>query len=63
MLISARHDHVRVLDIACAYQQVTITILLQQIYLKGLSHENLICFYWCRWIDKNVLHLFYFIYF
>jgi hypothetical protein len=27
--------------------------------LKGLSHENLICVYWCRW--KNFLCLFYLI--
>jgi hypothetical protein len=29
--------------------------------IKGKSNKNFICFYWCRWIDKNFLHLFYFI--
>jgi hypothetical protein len=25
-------------------------------YFKGKSHENLVCFYWYRWIDNNCLH-------
>jgi hypothetical protein len=32
-------------------------------WLKGWSRGGLLCFYWCRWQARNILHLFWFVHF
>jgi hypothetical protein len=46
-----------ILTLASYFKFVLIHFIT--LFLKGSSHENLICFYWCRWIDTNFLRLFY----